>query len=308
MTPQCIWAARAELGESPLWHDRLVYWVDIVHAQLCVLDPATGSRVRWTLPFAATCLVPAGAGRLIAASASGFYELDSFSCTVGRRIAPGVSPGLRTNDGACDPWGALWYGTMDLLERKPRGRFHRLHSSGNTDAIWGGFAITNGPAFDLARGLMFVTDTLARRIYRGRIDRFGLAGELEVFHQFDGDDGYPDGMAVDEQGSLWCAMWAGRKLVRLSAGGDVQEQLALPVSNPTKCAFGGGNGTTLFVTTARKGLSLKQLAAEPLAGGLFAIETQVRGAGVACFARPWVQHATPDNGTAMCNTSLGGNR
>src|SRR5690606_3548000 len=129
-------------------------------------------------------------------------------------------------------------------------------------------------------------------------------GELEVFHQFNADDGYPDGMAVDEQGSLWCAMWAGRKLVRLSAVGHVQEQLALPVSNPTKCAFGGANGTTLFVTSARKGLSYKQLAEEPLAGSLLAIETQVRGAGVACFGRPWVQSSTTGNGTAMCNTSL----
>jgi sugar lactone lactonase YvrE len=297
MTPQCIWDARAELGESPVWHDRVLYWVDIVNAKVFAIDPATQERNHWELPFAATCLVPAGAGRLIAASASGFYELDTQRRMVGRRIAPGTCPGIRTNDGACDPWGALWYGTMDLLERQPLGHFYRLRGDGCVDAIRGGFAITNGPAFDLDRQLVFATDTLGRRIYRGRIDERGLAGELELFHEFGDGDGYPDGMAVDEQGFLWCAMWAGHEVVRLSPRGEVQERVSLPVSCPTKCAFGGPDGTTLFVTTARKGLSARQLAQQPRAGGLFALETHVRGAAGASFGRPRVHvlRAADDN-------------
>ncbi len=289
MTPHCIWAAGAELGESPVWHaeDQVVYWVDIANARLYRLDLLTEQQSQTDLPFAATCLVAAGAGRLIAASASGMYELDTRTWSVGRRIGPGTGPGIRTNDGACDPWGNFWYGTMDLLEHKPLGRIYRLAVNGSTRDVWGRCAITNGPAFDLDRKLVFATDTLARRIYRARVDESGLADEFKAFHQFDEHDGYPDGMALDDQGCLWCAMWAGRKVVRLSPSGSVLASLSLPVSNPTSCAFGGADGATLFVTSARKKLDAEQLTAEPLAGGLFAIATDVRGARVASFGGAW---------------------
>ena len=176
---------------------------------------------------------------------------------------------------------------MDLLEHKPLGRIYRLAVNGSTRDVWGRCAITNGPAFDLDRKLVFATDTLARRIYRARVDESGLADEFKAFHQFDEHDGYPDGMALDDQGCLWCAMWAGRKVVRLSPSGSVLASLSLPVSNPTSCAFGGADGATLFVTSARKKLDAEQLTAEPLAGGLFAIATDVRGARVASFGGAW---------------------
>lgn len=257
--------------------------MDIARALLYRLDPETGDRWQWGLPFAATCLAPAGAGHLVAASASGLYELDTATRTVGRRIAPGTGPGIRTNDGACDPWGNFWYGTMDLLERNPIGRFHRLTAAGSVGEMWGKCAITNGPAFDVERGCVFFTDTLARRIYRARVDERGLVAQAQLFHQFGESDGYPDGMAIDEQGGVWCALWGGRKILRLSATGEVLAKIDVPVSNPTKCTFGGPRGATLFVTTARKNLSEQQLAEEPLAGGLFAVETDVRGSAVASF-------------------------
>jgi sugar lactone lactonase YvrE len=45
----------------------------------------------------------------------------------------------------------------------------------------------------------------------------------------------------------------------------------------TKLALGGSDLKTAFVTTARKGLSPEDLAAQPLAGGLFTFEMDVPG-------------------------------
>jgi sugar lactone lactonase YvrE len=51
----------------------------------------------------------------------------------------------------------------------------------------------------------------------------------------------------------------------------------MPVEQPTSCAFGGDDLATLYVTSARDGLSDSALAAQPLAGGLFAIDPGLQG-------------------------------
>lgn len=57
----------------------------------------------------------------------------------------------------------------------------------------------------------------------------------------------------------------------------------MPVSQPTSCAFGGPDLTTLYVTSARDGLGEEALAREPRAGSLFAFEPGVRGLKLPLF-------------------------
>jgi sugar lactone lactonase YvrE len=57
----------------------------------------------------------------------------------------------------------------------------------------------------------------------------------------------------------------------------------LPTSHITNCAFGGPDMRTLFITSARSGLSAEQLGAQPLAGGLFAIEFGEPGVPASMF-------------------------
>ena len=49
------------------------------------------------------------------------------------------------------------------------------------------------------------------------------------------------------------------------------------MTNPTSPVFGGADLRTLYVTSARHRLTLGQLAVEPLAGALLALEPGVRG-------------------------------
>jgi sugar lactone lactonase YvrE len=53
--------------------------------------------------------------------------------------------------------------------------------------------------------------------------------------------------------------------------------VSVPAPRVTSCAFGGPELRTLFVTTARTGLDDRQLAAWPLSGSLFGVETGVPG-------------------------------
>jgi sugar lactone lactonase YvrE len=60
--------------------------------------------------------------------------------------------------------------------------------------------------------------------------------------------------------------------------------IELPVSNPTCVCFGGRNFDTLYITTAAKFLSEEQLAAEPLAGAVFAVSGIAQGLAENRFA------------------------
>jgi len=47
--------------------------------------------------------------------------------------------------------------------------------------------------------------------------------------------------------------------------------VAMPVPSPTALAFGGDDGGTLFITTARDQLGREALDAAPLSGRLFTL-------------------------------------
>ena len=51
----------------------------------------------------------------------------------------------------------------------------------------------------------------------------------------------------------------------------------VPTSAVTSCTFGGPDRRTLYITSARAGLSSEALAAEPEAGGVFAFRPDDSG-------------------------------
>lgn len=72
-------------------------------------------------------------------------------------------------------------------------------------------------------------------------------------------------------------MWGGWRVIRVSPLGERMSAIVLPCANVTKAVFAGGDSKTLYITTARKGLTESQLAEQPLAGGLFAVDVDVVG-------------------------------
>jgi sugar lactone lactonase YvrE len=84
-------------------------------------------------------------------------------------------------------------------------------------------------------------------------------------------------MTVDAEGCLWVALWGGWRVRRYTPDGRIERELRLPVPQPTSPAFGGADMRTLFVTSARRDLDAAALAAAPLSGSLFAIESDTCG-------------------------------
>ena len=72
-------------------------------------------------------------------------------------------------------------------------------------------------------------------------------------------------------------MYEGGKLLRISAEGQVLQDIELPVRCPTMIAFGGPDYRTLFITTVRNKRSEEELKKFPLSGCVLTLRVNVAG-------------------------------
>lgn len=277
-TPACLWNACAMLGEGVLWDARSqhVWFVDIKERRIHRCAPDGSARRSWDAPAQVSFIVPASDGGMVCSLEDGLYR---FVAATGEfvplaSVEAGVT-GNRFNDAHVDRQGLLWFGSMDDAERNPSGVLYRFDGR-DVLPMDDGYVITNGPAVSPDGGTLYHTDTLEKRIYAfDRTPDGGLSGKRLFIELQDG--GYPDGMAVDSLGHLWVATFGGWRIDRFNAAGSKLGEVRFPCANVTKLAFGGSDLRTVYVSTARKGLSAEELAAQPLAGGLFAFRVDTPG-------------------------------
>lgn len=282
ISPQCIWPLGAELGEGPVWHasERAVYCVDIKGRRIHRLSIDSGRRDSWSAPGQPGFLVPVQDGGFVCGLNDGLYlfqpskpDTQQFTSIV--KVEPHVI-GNRLNDGYVDARGRLWFGTMDDSESEPSGTLYRLGDDGDLLPQDSGYVITNGPAMSPDGRTMYHTDTLARIVYAFDVGDDGRLARKRALLAL-GDEGYPDGMAVDSAGCLWVAFFGGWRIDRYSPQGTHMGSVRFPCANVTKLAFGDDDLCTIYVTTAAKGLSQDDRLRQPLAGGLFSFRSPTQG-------------------------------
>lgn len=277
---RCVWETRALLGESPLYDPRnqTLYWLDIKGEKLFVLYLQSDERQIWSVPGNISALGLHMSGGLIAAARQGFCHItfdDQGSPNIKYLINPEAHiEKTRFNDGAVDPFGRFWAGTMDNNEKDPHlGNWWRLGPTGEAEKMASGFHVTNGPVFDADRKIAYLTDSARQIIYHAPYPDEESFGELMPFKQFGKNEGYPDGMAIDREGALWVAFWDGACLRRLSPKGEVLETINMPVQRPTCPVI---IGSKIYVTSASIGLNTSE-GQNALAGSLFEITLESDG-------------------------------
>jgi sugar lactone lactonase YvrE len=275
--PACLWEAKAILGEGILWDaaNGQVWFVDIKGKRIhrCAADGS--DRRSWDAPGQVSFIVPAGGG-MVCSLEDGLYRfVDGTGEFLPLAKVEADVPGNRFNDGYVDAHGHLWFGSMHDAEEMPSGALYRFDGM-EAAKMDHGYVITNGPAVSPDGRILYHTDTLERRIYAFDLTPDGSLSNKRVFVEIR-DGGHPDGMAVDMDGHLWVASFGGWRIDRFDTAGRKLGEVRFPCANVTKLAFGGEDLCMVYATTARKGLSEEELAAQPLAGSLFSFRVETPG-------------------------------
>jgi len=271
---RCICDCACELGEGIFWdrQRRRLFWFDILRRRLLSCGADGGGFAEAALARRGSAAAVGGDGDFVVAADNGWgrYNPEQNHFYDWRPIE-GEPPAHRTNDGRADPHGAFWFGTMRLDGAdSAAGSIYRVSPDGELKKTITGVSIPNAIAFSPDGGLMYWTDSPKRIIWRCELSPAGEPGAREVFVSLAGKPQVPDGAVVDAEGFLWCAEWDGWRVVRYDPDGGVARVVRLPVARPTCPALGGEGLDTVFVSSARNGISAAQLKGQPLAGGVFA--------------------------------------
>lgn len=182
------------------------------------------------------------------------------------------------NDGAADPWGSFWVGSMAVNEAPGRGSVYRFRPSTGVHIMFGDVTISNGIGWSPDRSALYYVDSGPATIRSYDVDSRGEISGSRLFAQFDSaKEGTPDGLCIDHDGFIWVALWGGYEVRRYAPSGEWVARVSVATAQPSCCAIGGANGTTLYITTAQEDLPASTLDNEPDAGRLFAANVGVTG-------------------------------
>ncbi|MEV0717794.1 SMP-30/gluconolactonase/LRE family protein [Asanoa sp. NPDC050611] len=261
-----------ELGESALWDGSRLYWVDILDRRIYARDWPAGPVRSLPVPDLVGSVALRAGGGLVAAlrDALAFCDVDTGKVEVVRGID--TPSGTRLNDGAVDPAGAFWVGSMHMAEQKPLGSFYRVDASLTVTRAFGGIVCSNGPAWSPDGATMYHVDSTVRLIRAYPVSPSGWVGDGSVFVSDEDHDWFPDGLTVDAEGFLWNCKFGGSRIVRYAPDGSVDRVVPVPVAKPTRCAFVGPDLDVLAVTSARVGGD-----PAPLAGQVLLLDPGARG-------------------------------
>lgn len=271
---------RCELAEGAFWHPLLnrLFWFDILNRTMLSADEdgRIVDRVVFKDTVSAAAVIDANTLAVAQSGALLRYDLVNDTSSLIAHIEADI-PTNRTNDSRVDPSGGFWIGTMGRRAEKGVGSVYQ-YRAGKVTQILSGITIPNSTCFSPDGRTAYFTDS-GRVILKCSIDpETGLPiSEWTEFSSIEGLGG-GDGAVIDEEGFMWSARWGASAVARIAPDGKLDRVVEVPGITQVTCpAFGGKDGKTLFITTAREHMTPEQVAREPYAGSIFAVAIDVPG-------------------------------
>jgi sugar lactone lactonase YvrE len=268
-------------GEGPVWSQRWggLRWVDMLAGDVLSLGEDGTVRRRHVGTVAAALRPRPGGGAVIGVERG--FALEDPDGTVTRLDELWTGDDVRMNEGACDPDGRFYCGSMAYDQRPGAGKLYRLDPDRSVHVVLDDVTVSNGLEWSPDGSRAYYNDTATYRVTVFDYDtEAGLTGP-RVFVEVPADVGRPDGLTVDEQGGVWVALSVGGAVRRYTSDGVLDDVIDVPARKVTACTFGGPDLDQLYITTSQENL---EPGSDPLAGALFRAAVGLAGLPVREFA------------------------
>ena len=271
-----------DLGEGPVW-DHLkgeLLWVDYNNGKVCSFHPKSKSYSEVTIAETVMVAIPTNRNNWIVAIDKNIAIFDPHGKELIKQVTIQENkPNNRLNDGKCDAYNRLWIGTMSITADAPEGALYKVNADLTYEKMDDPFIVPNGIAWNKNNTAMYVVDSMTKKIFRYNFNlEKGTINNKKVLIDTADEQGFPDGMAIDEYDNLWVAFWQGQTVLQYDTKtGKVLSRITTPTVIPSSCCFGDKDLSTLYITSSRKYDTEENIEKFPNAGGLFSFKPGIKG-------------------------------
>lgn len=144
--------------------------------------------------------------------------------------------------------GSQRFNPFTESEKNIPGELYRLGPGGEVEELYGNVGLTNGIGFSPDGRRLYHSDSARGHVILHDVADDGSCTNRRVFVETQG--GAPDGLAVDEDGGVWVALYGGGCVARYAPDGTLDRSVLVPARSVTSLCFGGGDRRDLYVVSA----------------------------------------------------------
>jgi sugar lactone lactonase YvrE len=267
------------LGESGfyLFKTNEIVFLDLLNPSVFFysITNKTLSKEKLNLPKPLGNIYPMDNGQFIISSLDGLHVYDRNKKTTKYfQDIRGTDElhKISYNDGTITK-NKLWIGLSHIKETKNLGYFGYLQNN-KFNKLDQGFKVSNGPAVDEKQNKLYFSNSLNSTIYQYNLKTL----KKKLIYKLKKDQGFPDGIALDNKNGIWVAHWAGGQISRINLKTKkIDVEIKIPALNVTSVTFVGKKLNHIFVTSAKIETSKTQMQTYKYSGSSFIIKTNFTG-------------------------------
>ena len=126
------------------------------------------------------------------------------------------------------------------------GKLWRIDTNGVSVLLDGNMGTTNGIELSPDEKILYVNESVQRKIWAFDVDGKGDISNKRLFKEFT-DFGF-DGMKCDLKGNLYVTRYGKGTIVIITPDGDIVREVELKGKSASNITFGGKDGQTCYVT------------------------------------------------------------
>ena len=267
------------LGESGfyLYKTNEIVFLDLLNPSVFFysITNKTLSKEKLNLPKPLGNIYPMHNGQFIISNLDGLHVYDRNNKTIKYYQDIRGTDELHKisyNDGTITK-NKLWIGLSHIKETKNLGYFGYLQNN-KFNKLDQGFKVSNGPAVDEKQNKLYFSNSLNSSIYQYNLKTL----KKKLIYKLKKNQGFPDGIALDNKNGLWVAHWAGGQISRINLKTkEIDVAIKVPALNVTSVTFVGKKLNHIFVTSAKIETSKTKMQTYKYSGSSFIIKTNFTG-------------------------------